>query len=133
MDDLQLGDDAEPRAVLDSLNRVDQMLVDVLGGSELHSQDRETPTQEVKRLALAEMEADELLYETEKEKTKQWVSYRSRKKPMKPLTPSSSSNEEEMDIELENEGVLGPVRRLARTTVIDSSDSEEEKKENISP
>ena len=52
---------------------------------------------------------------------------------MKPLTPSSSSNEEEMDIELENEGVLGPVRRLARTTVIDSSDSEEEKKENISP
>ena len=25
VDDLQLGDDAEPRAVLDSLNRVDQI------------------------------------------------------------------------------------------------------------
>ena len=32
-----------------------------------------------------------------------------------------------------NEGVLGLVRRLARTTVIDSSDSDKEKKEKISP
>jgi hypothetical protein len=31
---------------------------DVLGGNDLYSQDRETASQEVKRLALAEFEAD---------------------------------------------------------------------------
>ncbi len=34
------------------------LFADVLGGNDLYSQDRETPSQEVKRLALAELEAD---------------------------------------------------------------------------
>jgi hypothetical protein len=34
------------------------LFADVLGGNDLYSQDRETPSQEVKRLALAEFEAD---------------------------------------------------------------------------
>ncbi len=34
------------------------LFADVLGGNDLYSQDRETASQEVKRLALAEFEAD---------------------------------------------------------------------------
>ncbi len=39
------------------------------------------------------------------------------RKPVKPLSPSSSEDEN-----MEDDGVMRPVRRLAKTTVIGSSD-----------
>ncbi len=57
------------------------------------------------------------MYEAEQTKAKQRGAKRGRK-PVKPLSPSSSSEDENM----EDDGVMRPVRRLAKTTVIGSSD-----------
>ncbi len=57
------------------------------------------------------------MYEAEQTKAEQRGAKRGRK-PVKPLSPSSSSEDENM----EDDGVMRPVRRLAKTTVIGSSD-----------
>ncbi len=56
------------------------------------------------------------MYEAEQTKAKQRGAKRGRK-AVKPLSPSSSEDEN-----MEDDGVMRPVRRLAKTTVIGSSD-----------